>query len=64
MSGNAEHQPPSEPVPTAFACPRCNERNMDNLVWVEDDRVECQSCGRAYDPSTSSSKEDRCDDDA
>ena len=59
MSGNNHHQQPSpEPVPAAFACPRCGERNMDNLVWVEDDCVECQSCGCAYDPSAGWTKED------
>jgi hypothetical protein len=23
---------------------------MDCLVWIEDDRVECQNCGTIYDP--------------
>ena len=40
-----------ESVEPAFACPHCGERNMDLLVWIEDDRVECQTCGRSYDPA-------------
>ena len=40
-----------ERVEAGFACPHCGERRMDMLVWVEDDRVECQNCGRGYDPA-------------
>jgi uncharacterized Zn finger protein len=32
------------------ACPTCGERNPDQLVWIEDERVECQRCGTIYIP--------------
>lgn len=40
-----------EQVEPGFACPHCGERRMDMLVWIEDDRVECQTCGHHYDPA-------------
>ncbi len=40
-----------ERVEPGFACPHCGECRMDMLVWVEDDRIECQTCGRHYDPA-------------
>lgn len=41
-----------ELVEPAFVCPHCGERDMDRLVWIEDDRVECQNCGQSYDPAS------------
>ncbi len=33
------------------ACPDCDERRQDELVWIElDTTVECQSCGGKYVP--------------
>lgn len=32
-------------------CPKCGERDADHLVWIEDDRIDCQMCGTTYDPS-------------
>ena len=40
-----------ECVEQGFACPHCGERRMDLLVWVEDDCVECETCGHHYDPA-------------
>ena len=37
-------------VPPGCECPGCKEWCPDLLVWVEDDRVECQTCGAIYDP--------------
>jgi len=37
-------------VLAAFGCPGCGERREDELVWIDDDVVECQSCGAHYDP--------------
>lgn len=37
-------------VPPGSACPDCGERNMDQLIWIGDDRVACQSCRTVYDP--------------
>jgi len=32
------------------ACPDCGNRNKDELVWDDDDRLTCTLCGREYDP--------------
>jgi rubredoxin len=37
-------------VSSEHACPKCGERDADNLVWIDDDRVKCGSCGRVYSP--------------
>jgi uncharacterized OB-fold protein len=50
----ATNPPPdgSNLVDPAHACPRCGERDADELVWIGDDgeRVECQGCGTVYEP--------------
>jgi transposase len=33
------------------ACLQCGERECDELVWLDDERVECQQCGTVYRPS-------------
>ena len=44
------------------ACPECGERHMDNLVWIDDERVICATCGHSYNPETGEAyfKEDTC----
>lgn len=37
-------------VPIADACPDCGERDMDSLVWIDDDTARCAKCGTRYDP--------------
>jgi len=37
-------------VPQEDACPLCAERSADRLVWLDDERVECQMCGTVYSP--------------
>lgn len=32
------------------ACPSCGEDLLDQLVWIAEDLVECQSCGHQYTP--------------
>ncbi len=32
------------------ACPVCGEREIDRLVWIDDDTVRCTMCGTEYDP--------------
>jgi formylmethanofuran dehydrogenase subunit E len=32
------------------ACPKCGERNVDNLVWQDDGKVKCTNCGTLYEP--------------
>ena len=35
-------------VPERDACPACGERDIDRLVWIDDERIECQRCKRVY----------------
>jgi hypothetical protein len=37
-------------VAEADACPKCRERNTDNLVWQADGAVKCSTCGKRYTP--------------
>jgi hypothetical protein len=32
------------------ACPNCDERDADKLVWQEDETVRCDACGTTYEP--------------
>jgi len=32
------------------ACPKCGEREVDRLAWIDDQTVECQECGEQYTP--------------
>lgn len=36
-------------APESCACPACGERDMDNLVWIDDETLRCE-CGREYKP--------------
>ncbi len=46
------HEPPSDHlVAIEDACPRCAERCVDRLVWIEDgQRVRCATCLNVYTP--------------
>ncbi|MFC1930447.1 hypothetical protein ACFLWE_00955 [Chloroflexota bacterium] len=38
-------------VRTEWACPKCGERRMDYLVWIDEgERVKCGTCGFEYKP--------------
>ena len=40
-------------VEPACACPRCNNRDQDTLIWVASGQaVRCQNCGTVYDPQS------------
>jgi len=39
-----------ELVAEADACPKCRERNVDNLVWQDNGKVKCTTCGKQYAP--------------
>jgi len=39
-----------ELVAEADACPKCRERNVDNLVWQKNGKVKCSTCGKRYTP--------------
>ena len=46
----------NEKVAPIFACPTCGTRDMDSLVWIDDeftsfDIVECGACGTLYNPN-------------
>jgi len=46
-----ELDPPfGEPVAEEDACPKCGERQSDNLVWQDDETVRCANCGHRYQP--------------
>lgn len=38
------------------ACPRCGERHLDDLVWIDDETVRCMNCGTRYKPLKRSRK--------
>jgi hypothetical protein len=49
MNGN--HEPdPTNLVRPEDACPNCGERDCDRLVWLDDERVQCQCCQAVYEP--------------
>lgn len=35
-------------VPNGCECPKCGERDADNLLITEDETVHCQRCGEIY----------------
>ena len=45
--------PTNDLVSPDFACPHCGERDMDRLVWIDDEQVTCQNCGAVYTPGGS-----------
>ncbi|MEP0848354.1 MAG: hypothetical protein HRF50_16220 [Phycisphaerae bacterium] len=49
MNGNQDHDPVDRVRPED-ACPNCGERECDELVWLDDERVECQRCHTVYRP--------------
>lgn len=41
-------------VPVDCKCPRCEEREVDRLIWQDDEAVRCESCGLVYKPGDKS----------
>ncbi len=37
-------------VPPGCECPECREWCPDLLVWLDDERVQCATCGTIYQP--------------
>ncbi|HZT79163.1 MAG TPA: hypothetical protein VFA26_02995 [Gemmataceae bacterium] len=37
-------------VSAGCQCPQCGEDDIDQLVWIDDDRVRCDHCGTVYKP--------------
>ncbi|MEX1231991.1 MAG: hypothetical protein WEB58_17230 [Planctomycetaceae bacterium] len=42
--------PVPDNVPPDAGCPNCGERDVDNLVWVSDEMVQCSRCRTTYRP--------------
>lgn len=40
----------NELVERQFACPKCGNRIMDDLVWIDDETVKCTHCQTEYNP--------------
>jgi hypothetical protein len=39
-----------ERVRLGCECPHCGEDDIDYLVWIDDERVRCDSCDRVSQP--------------
>ena len=39
-------------------CPRCGESRVDFLVWLDDEIVQCTSCGETYEPGQNTGEPD------
>ncbi|HRQ75574.1 MAG TPA: hypothetical protein PK098_06605 [Phycisphaerales bacterium] len=44
------HEHDTDLVPREDACPNCGERDVDQLVWIDDEIVRCSNCGTRYQP--------------
>ena len=43
----------NDTVPSETCCPKCGERRIDWLIWVEEgERVECRNYLHVYQPYT------------
>jgi rubredoxin len=53
MTTNNEPLDPNdyERVSAGCQCPQCGEDDIDHLVWLDDEKVRCTSCGTVYDPN-------------
>jgi hypothetical protein len=40
----------AEPIAPQCACPNCGEDDADQLVWTDDEQVECRRCSTVYQP--------------
>ena len=50
MTEPAENPEEEALVAEHNACPQCGEKRMDWLVWQDDERVKCATCGQVYEP--------------
>ncbi len=50
MTNHDNGREPIDPVAPDDACPQCGERECDELIWLDDERVECQRCRTVYRP--------------
>ncbi|MEX1230841.1 MAG: hypothetical protein WEB58_11420 [Planctomycetaceae bacterium] len=42
--------PVPDNVPSDAGCPKCGERDVDQLVWLDDESVQCSRCRTTYRP--------------
>ena len=49
MATTDQHEP-IDPVRPEDGCPKCGQRECDELVWLDDEQVQCQSCKTIYRP--------------
>ena len=49
--------PDDNQVAVKDACAGCGERDMDLLVWCDNDRIRCMTCGTEYAPGHSEKAE-------
>ena len=42
------NQPGDDLVDAQFACPGCDERHADQLLWQDDEMVLCGKCGMVF----------------
>jgi uncharacterized Zn finger protein len=45
-------------VAPADRCPVCREDRSDELIWIDDDLVQCATCGTTYRPGEAKGGED------
>jgi len=50
MTNHDKGRAPIDSVAPEDACPQCGERECDELVWLDDERVERQQCKTVYRP--------------
>lgn len=50
MTARHNGREPIDPVAYQDRCPGCGERECDALVWLDDERVACQTCRTVYRP--------------
>ncbi len=61
MTANNNGREPIDPVAQEDACPNCGERESDELVWLDDERVECQRCRTVYCPGAPAQEDGQTD---
>lgn len=47
---NSEQTDQGNQVTPDCACPKCGQSDADMLIWIDDDRVRCFTCGTVYTP--------------
>ena len=52
MDAHDNGHEPADLVAAEDACPTCGQREVDELVWLDDERVQCQRCHTTYRPGT------------